>query len=202
MHGPAPEDGPERKMLQLSRCALRQESGSRRPDVWRGKRDVDSLQHDSRPEAGIYVEARDYPGFPGRRCLVVAISRCGCLPAGTSRARVREPSVRRTTAAWWAIEPPLIMEARKRSNQDPVALSTSRAYAGLLDGSFDKLSNTHRATLHGRIQLVPRDKSRSESARGCFDDYAGVGADVRDVGNGPSGGRDLHAEAVCHFISA
>jgi len=75
-------------------------------------------------------------------------------------------------------------------------------YAGLLDGSFDKLSNTRRAALHGRVQLGRRDETCSERARGGFDNYAWVGADVGDVGNGPRGGRDLHSETSGHFIPA
>src|SRR6266571_1123136 len=114
-------------------------------------------------------------------------SRAACrrmMYAGTLRRRARSRSVASTAA-------------RKAAG-----VPYSRTCLGLLNGSLDKLSDTCRAALHSRVKLVLRDKTCLKRARGGFDNYARVGADVGDVGDGPCGRCDLHAEAVGHFISA
>src|SRR5438093_9535920 len=78
----------------------------------------------------------------------------------------------------------------------------SRTCSGFFNGSSDKLLDTRRAVLHSRAELVLRDETCVERARGGFDNYARVGADVGNVGNGPCGRCDLHTETVGHFISA
>src|SRR6266545_37028 len=104
--------------------------------------------------------------------------------AGTLRRRARSRSVASTAA-------------RKAAG-----VAYLRTYSGLLNGSSDKLLDTRRTALHSRVELVLRDETCVERARGGFDNYARVGADVGDVGNGPCGRCDLHTETVGHFITA
>ena len=78
----------------------------------------------------------------------------------------------------------------------------SRTCSGLLNGSLGQVAGHASSGPSQPCGARLRDETCVERARSGFDNYARVGADVGDVGNGPCGRCDLHAETVGHFISA
>ena len=131
------------------------------------------------------------------------------LSAHRSGATFVSRTIRRSRAAWRRMMYAGTASRRARSRnvastaaRKPAGVAYSRTFAGLLNCSFDKLSNTRRAAPHGCAQFVRRHETCGECSRRCFDDHAGISAEVGDVGNGPSGRRDLDAETACDLLSS
>ena len=92
------------------------------------------------------------------------------------------------------------VELQRPRERRPDLYTHARASASWMARPMSRRTRTERRCTPVS-QLVRRDETRSERACGRLNDHARVSADIGNIGDGPGGRRDLHAETVRELIA-